>query len=71
MLSNSITSSMLGIRQHIDMLDEHARKFQDAEDADIAEAAVGMIVAQRGFEANVGALRVSLDMQKSIIDILA
>jgi flagellar hook protein FlgE len=66
-----LINSLQGMSHYAELLDEHARKLQDAENADITEAAVGMIVAHRGFEANVGALRVSLDMQKSIIDILA
>lgn len=64
-------NSLQGMSHYAELLDQHARRLQDAESADLAEEAVGMIVAQRGFEANVGALRVSLDTQKSIIDILA
>ena len=63
--------SITGIRQNLERLEMSARRIADAENADLAKEFTDMIIAEKGAKANIAALRTSMSLHKSIIDLLA
>ena len=63
--------SILGIRQNIEMFTRAAEKIRDDNVADLPMETANMMEAERGFQANLAALKTSVQMSKSVIDIIA
>jgi len=66
-----ITNSIQGIKYHIEMMQGYTKDIQNIEKADLPKDMVGMMIAEHGVTANVGALKTALKMQEAILDILA
>jgi len=66
-----LTNSIQGIRYNIEAMRQAARRLKDFEKADTPTEMVNMIVAEHGMSANIGALKTSLRMQETILDLLA
>jgi flagellar basal body rod protein FlgC len=45
--------------------------FSNISDSDLTTETVNMMIAQRGYEANLNVLKTTEDMTKSVIDILS
>ena len=65
------TDSIQGIKFHTEMMQRHAQNIQNIEKADLPADMIGMMVAAHGVCANIGMLRASLEMEESILDLLA
>jgi flagellar basal body rod protein FlgC len=63
--------SIAGIRQNIEMFNAAAGRIQDPEKADMPTEIVNMMVAKHGVQASLVALKATIDMNKSLIDIFA
>lgn len=63
--------SIQGIKYHVEMLQRHARNLQDIEKADLPADMIGLIIAKHGMSANISALKTAVNMEQSILDVLA
>lgn len=66
-----LTESIQGMRSQSELLQKYAASLSNFEKSDIARDMVGMIVAEKGFKANVTSLKTAIRMQDAILDIFA
>ncbi len=64
-------NSIIGLRMNLESLSRAAERVARPDLADLPEETVNMMVAERGFEANLVALRTSMEMSRRVLDLFA